>query len=1060
MFKAVYGTAEYDGGAYLFEKIKENISKDIKTYILVPEQFSVFTERRIIAALGVSAQNKAEVLTFSRLSNLVLSELGPLRLGYVDGAGKEILAARTMQLIEKKLDYFLPNAHQKGFSKLMAELVSEFKRYGHDPESLRAAAEKTGGGKSELSRKLMDMALFYETYDGLINKSGADAEDNLALAVPKIKDFGMPENSFVIVSEFRSFTPLEQRALIELVKKSSEFRLILCCDDPERPDDLFAVPAGTYRALQDAAAAAGAEIGRPEKLKYQKPMAPDIRHMVSNYFRTRPEKYKKPAEHVHFMRPESYMDEVETAAAIIHRLCRERGLRQSDFLILARDAEEYSGIMPLVFEDYGINVFLDKRRSLTENPYLLYLSAVLDVLARGFSYERVMTLAKSGFCEGLSVRERDIFENYLLAVNPSRAMWNSADEWSFNPDKSTFDIEMINSVKAKVLDPVTKLKKSIKGRKTAGDIVGALLGFIERGGHRETMRGVCESLTSRGLVYLAEEYRMAWNSVISVLGEIGAIMGETPMTYEKFYELFTSACAGIKVGVSPQTIDGASLSRIDMFRSAGVKVVIVLGVTEGVFPGIHSGEGLISDAERRALRDEGFELAMTAEEKTMDENMLIYNVLSAASDEIYFMSPRSSGSDTLNPSRIVTKLKEVIFDAEYEEAENIPETRNAALRELKRRRAAGLGGDGTETLAASLKDDEGYKRFLNRLENAERGYETLSKDAVTRLYGRDIMLSASKLERFNGCAFSYFMRYGLAAAPREPASFDPLSMGSVLHGALERYFDGKTDFESVTREQCRKEINAIIEDIAGSADEIMYRSSAYYKYLIMRMSGIASTTAWETIKFFRVSKFRPIGFEVRIGDDGKIPPIRIHTENGDASVEGFVDRVDGAEIDGKKYISVVDYKSSKKTLDQPLAEAGVKFQPLVYTNALCRADGSVPAAMLYQQMNDPIIESGKADTEEKYEKEVRKEVAASGWVIKEALGDFAGGDYAKARNFKTFPLEEMEKRLENAEKKIAESAEGILSGEISVNPYTEYGHDPCLFCDYAKICGQDKKFTG
>ena len=226
------------------------------------------------------------------------------------------------------------------------------------------------------------------------------------------------------------------------------------------------------------------------------------------------------------------------------------------------------------------------------------------------------------------------------------------------------------------------------------------------------------------------------------------------------------------------------------------------------------------------------------------------------------------------------------------------------------------------------------------------------------------------------------------------------------------------------------------------------------------MSGIASTTAWETIKFFRVSKFRPIGFEVRIGDDGKIPPIRIHTESGDASVEGFVDRVDGAEIDGKKYISVVDYKSSKKTLDQPLAEAGVKFQPLVYTNALCRADGSVPAAMLYQQMNDPIIDSAKAATEERYEKAVRSEVAASGWVIEEALGDFAGGDYAKATNFKTFPLEEMEKRLENAEKKIAESAEGILSGEISVNPYTEHGHDPCLFCDYAKICGQDKKFTG
>ena len=45
MFKVVYGTAEYDGGAYLFENIKENISKNIKSYILVPEQFSVFIRK-------------------------------------------------------------------------------------------------------------------------------------------------------------------------------------------------------------------------------------------------------------------------------------------------------------------------------------------------------------------------------------------------------------------------------------------------------------------------------------------------------------------------------------------------------------------------------------------------------------------------------------------------------------------------------------------------------------------------------------------------------------------------------------------------------------------------------------------------------------------------------------------------------------------------------------------------------------------------------------------------------------------------------------------------------
>ena len=1062
MFKAVYSTAEYDSSAYLFEKLRENIDKNIKSYILVPEQFSVFTERRVISVLGVAAQRKVEVLTFSRLSNLVLSRLGPLRLKYIDGAGKEILAARTMQMIEKKLDYFRPNVNQNGFSGLLAGLVSEFKRYGHTPEALRAAAQKVDSdGRNELSRKLIDMALFYETYSGMINKSSADAEDNLAIILHRLKDFDMPENSHIFVTEFRSFTPLERDVLTELIKKTAEFRLILCCDNPEKPDELFRTSAAAYRDLKAAAESAGAETAVPEAIKIKKQMSPDIEHMIKNYFKSRPEKYGGAPEHIHFARPESRFDEIEAAAVIIHKLCRERGYKQSDFLILARDTEEYNGIMPLVFEDYGINVFLDKRRGLTENPYLRFISAMLGVLARGFSYERVMAMAKSGFCPGLSDEERDMFENYLLAVSPGHAMWNAEGEWKFKPEKSAYDMEMINRVKSLLLDPVSALKKSIKGRKTADEIAGAVFKFMENQRHGETMQEICKRFSKDGLVYLAEEYRMAWNSVVSVLNEIGEIMHGTPMTYEKFCDLFTSACAGIKVGVSPQTIDCTAFSRIDMFRSVGVRVVIVLGMTDGVFPKSHGSEGLISDAERMLLRDAGLDLAMTAAEKSVDENMLVYNVLASAADEIYFLSPMKSGSEVLNPSKIVTRLKDEIFDVSDEALPVLPETKGAALRMLKTRTAAGDFGADAVVLQAALEGEAEFERFARRYESARCGYKSLSGEAVTKLYGRDIMLSASKLERFNSCAFAYFMRYGLTAMPRDIARFDPMSMGSILHSALEEYFAGKTDFDSVTKEQCRKEIAEIVSEKAGGADDIMYKSSAYYKYLIARMSGIASTTAWETVKFFRVSQFRPIGFEVRIGSGGEVPPIRIQTANGSANIEGFIDRIDGAVIDGKQYISVVDYKSSKKKLEPHLAEAGVRFQPLVYTNALCEAGGAEPAAMLYQQMNDPIIKGSENMTAEKQEEKIHDDVAANGWVVDDpdTLDAFDKYHGVKGRNFMSMKgamsAREMKKRLKAAEKKIAESAEGILGGEISVNPFVGYGHDSCEYCEYSGICGQE-----
>lgn len=1059
MFKAVYGAAEYDSGAYLFEKLSENTEGGIKSYVLVPEQFSVFTERRVISALGTGAQRKIEVLTFSRLSNLVLSSLGPLRMKYIDGAGKEILASRTMQLIEKKLEYFRPNVHQRGFSALMAELVSEFKRYGHTPDALRAAAESVADdeGVSELPRKLKDLALFYEVYGNLINKNNSDAEDNLSIILPKIKDFEIPNGSRLYITEFRSFTPLERDVLIELMKKASSAELILRCDNPDKADDLFRFAAAAYRELKSAAEQAGISVAPPEPIQTKRELEPDIEHMIKNYFKIRPEKYKSEPKHVHLMRPGSYFEELETAAKIIHRLCRTRGLKQSDFLILARDTDEYAGIMPLVFESSGINVFLDKRRSLTENPYLRHLSSALCILARGFSYERIMDMARSGFCLGLSDDDCDIFENYLLAVNPSHAMLNSGKDWTVSPAGSAYDLEMINRVKRALLDPVSKIKKSIKGRKTAGEIAEAVFKFMDEQKHSETMRRICKSFSDQGFIYLAEEYRRSWNSVVSILSEIGEIMNDVYMTYDKFYDLFTSACASIKVGVSPQTIDGAVFSRVDMFRSAGVRVVILLGATDGVFPKSRGSEGLISDRERLILRGAGLSMAMTAAEKSIDENMLIYNVLSAASDEIYILSPQSSGSETLEPSPIVTKLMNDVFDISYEELSKKPETQNEALSMLKTKIAAERFDGFYRLLYKYFCNDESLKLFSARNRSAKSGYEKLTEKAVEELYGRDIMLSASRLEKFNNCAFAYFMRYGLAAMPRDIARFDPLSMGNILHETLEKYFSGKIEFEKITKEQCRRDVGAIVEELAAGADEVMYQSSAYYKYLCLRMSGIASTTAWETIKFFRVSEFRPLGFEVRIGSGG-VPPIRIETRNGSVRVEGFIDRVDGAEVDGTKYISIVDYKSSVHYLDPKLAEAGVTFQPLVYMKSLLNGGGAEPAAMLYQQMNDPIIDAKKAATESDYENAVHGGVKAEGWVIddEKTLDAFDKKHNVKKEYYinprNAIPMDEMKKRLEKAEQKIAESAEGILDGKISAAPYLRYGNNPCKYCDYSGIC--------
>ena len=1074
MFKTVYGTARADSGGYLFESVRANIKNGIKSYLLVPEQFSVFTERKVIETLGVKAQTLAEVLTFSRLSNLVLSSLGPLRLRYIDGAGREILAGRALQLIEDKLQYFKSNVHQRGFSSLMAGLVSEFKRYGLSFESLQTVSEKVE--KDEFKRKLEDLALFYDTYSRLINENNSDAEDNLSIILPKIKDFEIETDSCLFITEFKSFTPLECQVLQELMKKMSNTVLFLRCNDLVHPDSIFSSASLTYKQLAETAEACGIEVSKPEILPVKDGGKSDLIFLQDNYFNINPEKYDGSPENIFRYSPENHFDEVEQTASIIHRLCRIKGYKQSDFLILARDTDVYSRIMPLVFDKLGINVFLDKRRSILENPYLRCISSMLEILAYGFSYDRVMEIGRSGFAGVSNEEELDVFENYLLSVNPSHAMWNDENEWTYNPDKRAYDIDSINRIKSVMLAPIFELKHSIRGRKKASEITEAVFKYMERCRHQEIMRDICKEYSDNGMVYLAEEYRRTWNSVVSVLDRISEIMGGELITYEKFYDLFISACGGIKIGISPQTIDGAVFSKIDMFRNTDAKVVIVLGVTDGVFPRGYGNEGILTDAEREALREYGIDLAMTASEKSHDEQLLVYNVLSSPSDELYLLAPKSSDDgESLFPSKIITKIENELFDMEREnvndDSEELPEGKEPVFLALESEFIRCCGDVGKfapkwRAVYDFYAEDEKYGArladFAERLKAAESGYEILSKNSVAKLYGREIMLSASKMEKYNSCAFSYFMRYGLLAKPRDIAVFDPLSMGDILHKSLERFFSSKNDavYESITREQCETEMRNIVGEIATGNEEVMYKNSAYYKYLVMRMTGIASTTAWETVKFFRESEFRPYGFEIRIGENGDIPPLKIETRNGTAYVEGFIDRADSAVIGGKRYISVVDYKSSAKKLDKELADAGVRFQPLVYTNAVCEQSETEPAAMLYLQMNDPIIDESKAATDEAFETEVHRNVSANGWVVDDGEVNKAfDKNYGSKKCYMSpkcgIPPDEMQKRLKRAEEKIVESAEGILAGEISVSPYKKRGFDPCAYCDYSGICGKN-----
>lgn len=1078
MLSFICGTSGCGKRDEIYRRAEADAAAGKNAYILVPEQYSMYTEQELLLRLGMKSQSRIQILTFSRLCNLIFSHKGPLRIKYVDKASKYMLARKAMQSVEKDLTMLRSNIYQQGFAKLAVSAISEFKRYGVLPSQLRSAADNTTDVR--LGMKLRDLSLIYEKFDDITNEGYCNSEDNLSIAIPKIKDCAFLAGT-VFVDFFRSFTPAEYDAITELMKKA-DICVSLCTDTVAEENSVFFSQVHMYKKLRKIAEENGVQIGDDTFLREEKRLkdSPELLHIKHNFFADVPSAYGKNPQNVAVYRPNNYYDEVSCCAKLITRLCREEGYSFNDFLVLTGSMENYERIIPAVFEEFGIKHFLDKKMCITESPFMRMMMSVFEILAYGFSYERVMRIVRSGFFVD-DKKKADMFENYILAVGVSHKQWNSHNKWTYNPDKKIYDMDTVNEVREKVVTPVLELEGMFKGRKTISEICKNICIWLTNKDMPATVSQRIDTFNEEKLYEIAELLRLAWNSFASVIQQMSDCLGDEKVTFVDFYEILAAACEELTVGMVPPTQDKVIISEAEHFRSTGSRVVIVLGVNDSVFPRAHKNEGIISDAERAELLEKGLELAPDIYNRQREGEFLTYSVLTTAEEKLFLFSPMGDkDGKSLESSEVVRRLCKKLFPAmEIRSSEGVTEID---------------GIEGKEhifyELSAKLFEQEGqiekltplwkeiYKyyssddEYSERLKNIERMASSreearpLDLKTAKKLYGSPLILSVSKLERYNSCAFSFFMKYGLLARERQIGGFEANDMGTILHAVLCEYFKDKTqrgiDYGKISYDACCEDISELVKKVSDDGKEILYKESAYYKYITERIKGIASMTAWKLVKFYAQSSFRPDGFELKIGRDGDIPACEMNLEKGKVCLEGFIDRMDSADIDGKRYVTITDYKSSEKKIDTRLVEAGVSFQPLMYANMIKSAQPDVvPAAMTYMQMNDPILRFDTEPNVEELEKEVSDSIKINGIVLNEPevirsldadFGDKNAVHYIPHDKNSVLSKAELEMKLETAQKKAEQTAGEIMDGKIDVNPVNIVGFDPCHFCPYNSVC--------
>ena len=117
---------------------------DIIYYVIVPEQFTMQTQKTLVEMHPDKGILNIDVLSFERLAFRVLEEVGGDMRRILEETGKNMVLQKLVQIHQKDLVYLKNQMKKPGYLDEVKSLISEFMQYEVDREELDRMQERCG----------------------------------------------------------------------------------------------------------------------------------------------------------------------------------------------------------------------------------------------------------------------------------------------------------------------------------------------------------------------------------------------------------------------------------------------------------------------------------------------------------------------------------------------------------------------------------------------------------------------------------------------------------------------------------------------------------------------------------------------------------------------------------------------------------------------------------------------------------------------------------------------------------------------------------------------------
>ena len=1044
MLTCLLGRAGAGKTQYIMERVKNDAAQQKKIILMVPEQFSFSAEWILSRALPGSGLFFTQVLSPSRLASRVLANTGGT-LTRLDKTGKAMAIKRALMAVRADLTYYRRIPRMDGLSSLMTDMITTLEQCAISPEHLRELAKNAGG---EVSLKAMDIALVYEEYLKSIDGRYMDAAAQERLLIERLPQARFIRDYEIYVDGFDVIAPLTLNLIAKLALLCKNVTVTFTCAEAgSRDENLFRPVRDTLARLIKLADDLGVKTVI-ENMPSGTFSSEAIEHLEHELYAYPFVPYKKETDSIQIIKAATPADECAMVAASIVSLARDRGLKYGDIAVICAESGERPNQLMRRLKKNGVPAVMDKLDTAYDHSAAKQLiSAFLAAMSGLMRREDVLGVLKSGYC-GIDDDTADLLENYIYENNIFGSRFSDVIE-----------DEDLENAKKTVFDPVLQLSFELRDCETSTD-------------HARAVYNYCvNSLLFKNLI--DDDGQQLAQAICDILDQSSALLGN--ISSADYLRTLKEGLMAATLGSVPNSRDAVSISSVSRFKGNSLKALFVMGLSDGVLPSSTAPENLLTDADRSALKEY---LGSSGSEFFAVEAVTIYGALTEPRE---FLCLSYSGADqsgsALEPSLLIKRIEKIFPNAKVFE----PEERTKASFMLTNAESA------KSELAFMLKNafDPAWHSVFSYFENQdaifadrlrlEMGYKArvndLAPSQAAQLFSNRI--SISRLETFAACPYRHFIDYGLKPIERKIPELTPIDSGNFYHDALESFTlramamrdrlnfeNGLILMDSVTQPL----IERLLATSVGRTLEGRARINA-----LKREMAIASAALVNQLK---KSGFTPRNAEVSFGRGGMYPAIELYTKDATLFLEGRIDRLDTANIDGKNFARIVDYKSGHNKLNFKDIYYGTSLQLLTYLDAVTQNGGYEGAGAFYMRV---VGDYTKFDINEAPQREdiissLNKTYRLDGIMLSDdaVIEKMVSGSQDELVNLRltqngkprsdapVLDRTGMRTLLDFVKEKEKDLAKQVLSGKVDAFPQTTSStQNACMFCSYKNICHYD-----